>query len=224
MAFKWTEGDHRAGNILDVDEFNSSFNNIKGELNGGLDRENLPNASVSNDELAPNAFVKYVVVDNIRLQGTSTANLSWERLTPGAGTLLTQPIKAITGNFYSGSWRTNPAYNINSVFQEGMLHLEFNCWYWTFNSNASGSFLRSVQFQILVDGAVVVRSGKHIQNVGQIHLVTDIPISTGKHKIEIRWRCTPFSKGYSPTSHLLSISAPLFYYDGGQLTAINRYR
>ena len=224
MAFKWTEGDHRAGNILDVDEVNSSFNNVTGELNGGLDRENLPNASVSNDELAPNAFVKYVVVDNIRLQGTSTANLSWQRQVSGASSIITQPIKAITGDNYSGSWRTNPTYNINSVFQEGMLHLEFNCWYWTFNSNAYGSFLRSVQFQILVDGAVVVRSGKHIQNVGQIHLVTDIPISTGKHKIEISWRCTPFSEGtFSPTLPL-SISDPLFYYDGGQLTAINRCR
>jgi hypothetical protein len=223
MAFKWTEGDHRSGNILDVEEFNTSFNAFKGEINGGLDRENLPNGSVSNQELASNAMVKYVVVPNIRAQDTVTANLSWDRDVSGAGSVLTQPIKAITHNNYGGSWKTNPAYSINTLFQEGMLHLEFNCWYWTFNSTAGAAFLRTVEFQVLLDGAVVVRSGVHMQNVGQIHLVTDVPISTGNHKIEIRWRCSAFTSTAAGTN-VVTISDPVFYYDGGQLTAINRYR
>ena len=220
MAFKWTEGDHRSGNILDVEEFNTSFNAFKGEINGGLDRENLPNGSVSNQELASNAMVKYVVVPNIRIQGTSTLQLSWD--VAATGSVLTQDIRAISHNTYAGSWKTNPAYNINTLFQEGMLHLEFNCWYWSFNSTADGGFSRSVQFQILLDGAVVARSGPHLQNVGQIHLVTDVPISTGNHKIELRWRCSAFTStaGNNP----VTINDPVFYYDGGQLTAINRYR
>lgn len=220
MAFKWTEGDHVTSNILDVDKFNTSFNAFKGEINGGLDRENLPNGSISNEELAPNAMVKYVVVPNIRAQDTTTANLSWDN--NAGGTVLTQQIQAITHNTYSGSWKTNPAYNINTLFQEGMLHLEFNCWYWSFNSPAGGAFLRTVQFQVLLDGAVVIRSGMHLQNVGQVHLVTDVPISTGNHKIELRWRCSAFTStgGNNP----VTISDPVFYYDGGQLTAINRYR
>jgi len=220
MAFKWTEGEHRSGNILDADEFNNSFNAFKGEINGGLDRENLPNGSISNDELASNAMVKYVVVPNIRAQDTSTLQLKCDD--DASGNIITEDIKAISHNTYSGSWKTNPAYNIETLFQEGMLHIEFNCWYWSLNSNANGNFLRSVQFQIMLDGAVVIRSGVHLQNVGQIHLVTDLPISTGSHKIEIRWRCSAFTSttGNNP----ITISDPVFYYDGGQLTAINRYR
>jgi hypothetical protein len=222
MAFKWTEGDHRDANILDVDEFNTSFNSVKGEINGGLDRENLPNGSVSNDELHPTAFVKYAVVPNIRIQGTSILQLTWD--IAAAGSIIPQPIRAISHDTYAGSWKTNPAYNINTLFQEGMLHLEFNCWYWSLNSVAAGPFLRKVEFQILLDGAVVCRSGSHLQNVGQIHLVTDLPISTGNHKIELRWRCSAFIGPYGPVNNPLTVSTPVFYYDGGQLLAINRYR
>lgn len=222
MAFKWTEGDHLTGNILDVEDFNSSFNNVKGEINGGLDRENLPNGSISNDELAPNAFVKYAVVPNIRIQNTSVLQLTWD--IAAAGAITTQDIRAISHDTYSGSWKTNPAYNINTLFQEGMLHLEFNCWYWIMNACADAGFLRGAEFQILLDGAVVCRSGAHYQNVGQVHLVTDVPVSTGNHKIELRWRCGVFTNNYGPVNNPLSNSTPAFYYDGGQLTVINRYR
>ena len=84
MAFKWTEGEHRSGNILDADEFNNSFNAFKGEINGGLDRENLPNDSISNDELASNAMVKYVVVPHIRAQDTSTLQLKCDSQASGS--------------------------------------------------------------------------------------------------------------------------------------------
>jgi hypothetical protein len=218
MAFKWTEGYHRSGNILDADEFNTSFNAFKGEINGGLDRENLPNASISNDELASNAMVKYVVVPNIRAQDTSVLDLEWAVTTGGT---LTQEYIAVPYDTYAGGWRTNSAYNIgvssSELFQEGMLHLEFNCWYYMRNHFANGTNQIWCQFQILVDGTPVVTSDRQHQNVGQIHLVADVPISTGSHSVQIRWRITPW-----PGS--AAMDDPVFYYDGGQLTAINRYR
>jgi len=214
MAFKWTEGDHRAGNILDVDEFNGSFNNFKGEVNGGLDRENLPNNSVGDSVLAPNAFIKYVVTPNIRMQGTSTLDLQWNDV--GGGTP-TQQYKAISYNTYSGGWKTNPSYSINSLFQEGMLHLEFNSWYYLRNHLANGTIQLWCQFQILVDGSPVVTTDKQYQNVGQIHAVADVPIATGKHLIQIRWRVRAWPGG-------VPMDDPIFYYDGGQLLALNRYR
>lgn len=215
MAFKWTEGDHVTSNIVDATEQNASFNNLKGEMNGGLDRENLPNSSVSNDELHQSAFVKYAVAANMRAQATSVLDLHWGDSAAGPNTFQQEYI-AIDFNTYTGGWRTNPAYSIESLFQEGMLHLEFNCWYWLSNHLANGTIQGWCQFQIVVDGTPVVSGDKQYQNVGQSHLVVDIPISTGQHKVELRWRIKPWN-GRDMTD-------PIFYYDGGQLLALNRYR
>mgnify|MGYP003135673682 CR=1 FL=1 len=228
MAFKWTEGDHRAGNILDVDEFNSSFNNVKGELNGGLDRENLPNASVSNDELAPNAFVKYAVETGIRIQETG---LYTARFLNNAGAGINQQFRAINYNTYAGGWRTNESQKINKLFQEGMLHIEYNGWYWLRNHLATVNAGRSpnslqiwCQFELTLDGNPVVTSGRHYQNVGQTHLVADVPISTGKHEIALRWRISPNEDPDLVVAPTVALSRPIFYYDGGQITVVNRYR
>jgi hypothetical protein len=212
MAYKWTEGDARSGNILDVDEFNSSFNNVKGEINGGLDRENLPNNSIGDAALAPNAFIKYAVVPNIKLQGDETKSLTWAG---GAGA--TVNYKAISYNSYSGGWRTNSAQSVNDIFQEGMLHLEFNCWYYLNNHASGGDWQLWCQFQILVDGSPVVTADRQYQNVGQVHIAADVPVSTGKHLIQIRWRVSAMLGG-------MPIDNAIFYYDGGQLLVLNRYR
>jgi len=188
MAFKWTEGNHRAGNILDVDEFNGSFNNFKGEINGGLDRENLPNSSVSNDELDSTAFVKYAVKKGIRIQNTGlyTATYFSDNGFP-TDPAFNQPFRSINYNTYSGGWKTNEAQKMNKLFQEGMLHIEYNGWYWLRNHLATDNSGRSpdalqiwCQFELTLDGNPVVTSGRHYQNVGQIHLVADVPISTMK--------------------------------------------
>jgi hypothetical protein len=228
MAFKWTEGQHRSGNILDADEFNTSFNAFKGEINGGLDRENLPNASVSNDELAPNAFVKYAVQTGIRLQGTGVYTA---RFLNNAGANIDQTFRAINYNTYAGGWRTNEAQKINKLFQEGMLHIEYNGWYWLRNHLATANVGRSTdflqiwcQFELTLDGNPVATSGYHYQNVGQMHLVADVPISTGKHEIALRWRISPNEDPNLVVTPTVALSRPIFYYDGGQITVVNRYR
>lgn len=225
MAFKWTEGDHVTSNIVDATEQNASFNNLKGEMNGGLDRENLPNESVSNDELHQSAFVKYAVRTGVRAQNTTTSDATWtDGVTP-----IAQKVRAINYNRYSGGWRTNTANTVQTLFQEGMLHIEFNCWYWLRNHFATQSFATRngskpiwAQFQVLVDGTPVCTTGMLWQNVGQVHAVADVPISTGQHEVSIRWRTAAWP-GEAPSGAPVKAS-PVFYYDGGQITVINRYR
>ena len=232
MAFKWTEGYHRSGNILDADEFNTSFNAFKGEINGGLDRENLPNASISNEELAPQAFVKYAISSGIRLQNAVEAEARWFDNT--GSTAGTEDFICMNYNNYAGGWRTNEAQKLSSLYQEGMLHIEYNGWYWLRNHVATSNLSRNgsphlanwAQFRILLDGNPVVSSGYNYQNVGQIHLVADVPISTGTHEIALQWR---FAANPDPTTVTAPTSGtelarPVFYYDGGQITVVNRYR
>ncbi len=222
MAFKWTEGDHVTSNIVDATEQNASFNNLKGEMNGGLDRENLPNGAFTSATFHQKAFQKYALVPNVRLQNSQILTAHWE--SEPAGPNETQAIRAISHNTYGGGWRTNGAHFIETEFEEGMLHLEFNCWYWVYNSTADGDFLKTAQFQILLDGSSVVRSGALFQNVGQAHLVADIPISKGSHKIELQWRTSAFYDVSVGSANPVVIGDPVFYYDGGQLLALNRYR
>ena len=232
MAFKWTEGDHRDANILDVEEFNTSFNNVKGEINGGLDRENLPNASVSNEELSSKALVKYAVQAGVRMQDTVLATATWDD--GGGGAAINQQFRCTNYNNYAGGWKTNEGQKVSSLFQEGMLHIEYSGWYWLRNhicttgaDRTGGPHLQGwCQFELLLDGTPIITGGRHNQNVGQVHLVAAVPISTGTHEISLRWRV---SANPDPTTATVPTSGtelarPIFYYDGGQITVINRYR
>jgi len=229
MAFKWTEGDHRSANILGVDEFNTSFNSTKGEINGALDRENLPNASVSNEELSPKALVKYAVRSGVKLQPEVAARADW--LDSGGGDNHFAFFKSINYNNYSGGWISNDAQKLSTRFEEGMLHIEYNGWYWLRNHLATGATHRTsnhlqiwCQFELALDGNAIVVSGRHYQNVGQVHLVADIPVSTGNHEISLRWRCSPNPDHSITLAPTAGASRPIFYYDGGQITVVNRYR
>ena len=214
MAYKWTEGEARPANLDDVDGFNRSYNSLKGEINGGLDRENLKDETVEDTHLAQNAFVKYVLKDAITLQNASTYTQEYFYT---MGSLPTQDYFAMAYDNYSGGWITNTAQQISDTFEEGMLHIDFNCWYWLASHFSNKTQQIWCQFQITVDGNPVVVSGKHFQNVGTIHLVADIPIASGNHVVAIRWRFTSWMSTRTTTS-------PVFYYDGGQLLALNRYR
>jgi hypothetical protein len=229
MAFKWTEGDHRDANILDVDEFNTSFNNTKGELNGGLDRENLPNVSVSNEELSSKALVKYAVQAGVRMQDTVLATADW--LDNLGADNQNEQFRCTNYNNYSGGWISNDAQKVSARFEEGMLHIEYNGWYWLRNHVATAAALRTsnhlqiwCQFELALDGNTVIVSGRHYQNVGQVHLVVDVPISTGTHEIALRWRFSPNPKHSLTLAPTVAASRPIFYYDGGQITVVNRYR
>lgn len=214
MAYKWTEGDARSGNLVDAEEFNTAYNNLKGELNGGLDRENLKEQSVTNEHLSKNAFLKYVLQDAITLQNATAHTKVYQT---SAATNFTIERFSIAYDDYSGGWVTNTAQQINSKFEEGMLHVNFNCWYYMASHLATKIDQTWCQFQIVLDGNPIATSGFHFQNVGTVNLTIDVPIATGTHVIAIRWR-------FTPASGLRANDEPMFYYDGGQLLALNRYR
>jgi len=214
MPFKWTESQTRQANIVDAEAFDKAYNPIKGVINGGLDRENLPNGSVRDVHLSPKAFVKYALRQDIHLQGATAKTIPM-----GGGAVPQQNFVAIGYDTYAGGWKTNSAQSITSLFREGMLHVEFNCWYWLSNVGAevaNDRFEINVEFQILLDGNPIISSGKFWKNIGQVHLVGDFPVSTGSHVIEVGWRMT--SRNGRP------LADAQFYYDGGALLTINRYR
>ena len=221
MSFKWTEAHLRSQNIVDSGEFDTGYNALKGAINGGLDRENLQNVSITDAQLAPDAFLSYATKEGIRAQ------LPLEREEAGQGNF----IYGKTYNVYGGGWVTNTAQKLTKRFTEGMLHLEFNAWYYLNNASQDSSATggskilsgRWCRFALSVDNVVVCESHELWQNIGTVHLVTDVPITTGTHEISVSWALPGYDDGYG-TVYPQMKNEPLFYYDGGTILAINRYR
>ena len=223
MSFKWTEAHLKSQNIVDSGEFDTGYNALKGAINGGLDRENLQNASITDAQLAPDAFLSYATKGGIRAQ------LPLERELACFGNF----IYGKTYNVYGGGWVTNTAQKLTKRFIEGMLHLEFNAWYYLNNASASSASAIKVhsgrwcRFALNVDNVIVCESHELWQNMGTIHLVADIPITTGTHEVPVSWQTVGWNDEYGsvgPTGLPAMKNEPLFYYDGGTILAVNRYR
>ena len=129
MSFKWTECDLRDKNILDSGEFDTGYNSLKSTMNSGLDRENIQNGSVGGDQLKADAFLSYATKEGIRAQ------LPLEREEAGFGVF----IYGKTYNVYNGGWVTNTAQKLSKRFIEGMLHVEFNAWYYLNNVSVNNT-------------------------------------------------------------------------------------
>ena len=116
MSYRWTEGHLRDANIVDEDEFNREYNNYKGMVNGGLDRDNLPADSVGEDHLKAGAFLIYDLSspDDLMVQGL--------------GTLSSSSAHSTWDDRLSG-WVHNTAQKSSVTTQEGMLHIDFCCWF-----------------------------------------------------------------------------------------------
>ena len=69
MSFVWTEAFLREKNLIDAPEFDRGYNNLKALVNGGIARENLPQASIKDDHLGAQPFLKYALAQGIMLQG-----------------------------------------------------------------------------------------------------------------------------------------------------------
>tara|TARA_R110000824_G_scaffold71304_2_gene182623 strand:- start:2302 stop:2967 length:666 start_codon:yes stop_codon:yes gene_type:complete len=221
MSFKWTESDLKSQNIVDAPEFDKAYNALKSEINGGIDRDNIQNEAIGDNELSPDAFLSYSTKAGIRAQ------LPLQREHASQGNF----IYGKTYDVYGGGWINNTAQKLSKRFIEGMLHIEFNAWYYLNNysqdSNAAPTSRlvsgRWCRLSVMVDNVVVCESHELWQNIGTIHLVADIPITTGVHDIHIAWTLPGYDELYGGDFPQMK-NEPLFYYDGGTILAINRYR
>ena len=80
--------------------------------------------------------------------------------------------------------------------------------------NVSGDW---VQCQIILNNNVVAETHFLYQRWGTIHLIGAVPVATGNAEIKIGFKLP--SRNSSST-----LNTQMFYYSGGNLLAINRYR
>ena len=205
MPYRWTEGYLRDKNIVDEKEFNSEYNNHKGTINGGLDRDNLPADSIGEDQLKSGAFLSCSLSsgDDLMIQGLGSSSSS---------------SAFITFNDRTSGWVHNTAQKTSITAQEGMLHVDFCCW---FNleqkSPGRNPGNRWAQMAILLNNNFIVKTGRIWNYAGNVNISVAVPVASGPQQIHVAWRAQS-PEGGAP------LSDPSFTYNGGQLLVINRYR
>ena len=208
MSYKWTEGYLRDKNIVDEDEFNREYNNYKGAINGGLDRDNLPANSVGDDHLKANAFLGY------NLSGPN------DLMVQGLGSSSSSSAFSTFDDRIAG-WVHNIAQKSSITTQEGMLHIDFCCWWSMITHSPDHASLenRWGQMAILVNNNFVAKTNKFWSYAGNVNMSIAVPVASGPQQVHIAWRTEAKS-----SDALIAIDSADFAYGGGQLLLINRYR
>ena len=222
MSFKWTSTTHQAQNIIDVDSFNRRYEDLKGSLNGSLDRDQLPSRSVGRSSFQDNCFYKSVV-EPISLQSGYRKEDPTENNFPG-----------VRYNDYGGGWKRCSTKEIDT--QEGMLKLELSMFARVVQTDtlAAGfafwsgipDMIRYLGVRILVNGQPVVGDlFKCWQDWNTIYLVGDVPVSDGTQSIEVQWQGRPPGTGtHAGSPQEDKEYRCTLYFDGGTLMLLNRYR
>jgi len=203
------QGEIREKNIIDGQEFDTIYNSSTAILNSGMDRENIPDASLDGSKFEDYAFHQY---------WQTYVKMPESRVTLYNEVIPVTTVDGLVYKDYVSSWEYNEVYPLKIEAIEGTLHIEFNCWYWmdkdVISGNTSGDW---VQFQIVLNNNVIAETHFLYQRWGTIHLVGAVPIATGPAEIKIGFKL-PSRNSTSGTDK------QFFYYSGGNLFALNRYR
>ena len=206
MSFKWQKATARDGNIITAKGFNGDYDQYKSTINGGIDRDNLPEDCISGSTMVQDkAFHAYYYESGLEAESTLCDSDVAGRY-------------GVVYDLYSGGWYSDSV-NIEESFREGLLTIEFSCWLWLWDDLGTTSNNQFCEFQITIDGNPVAYSERIYNNMTTVHMVATLPISSGTHKIEMRWKFSSPDMGIT-----VSNTTPIFYYSGGQLLAINRVR
>lgn len=227
--FKWDNGFVKNLDIADGRQFDNTFNNLVGSVNGGLDRENLPASSIQPTQIVSKNIAKCNVSRLNYEANTNSADATsyWTALgfCPRGNNLC--------GIFYSsmqGGATNVTAATSNIDTEEGMLQITWKCAQWInshlTNFDPGGGFtanyaIKSVFWQIKVDGNVVLNSKSYYMNWSNVKLECAIPISKGNHEIKVEYN---FSNASERDFDILYDDTPIFHWWGGTIFTINRFR
>lgn len=224
MPFKPRESKHIMGDILEPKDFDKSYDKQKELVNGGLDRENLPEQAFDKDAFKQYSFQQffqtYFKMEEQYVQTTMPTGLS-----PDDNACNT--VGSYYGT-YAGGWidTTNDRYKIKQELKEGMCQIEMNCWAFLNKASAGGRYnsgtvsdISWYQFQLVFNGSVVAETDRIFRQACTVHLMANVPCSAGPCEVKIRWRHSG-----RPNGPYYELGAPLFYFSGGNLLLINRYR
>lgn len=229
MPIKPKQRELRNNNITEPSDFDKEYDSLKGLINGGLDRQNLPVSGIDGSAFKDNCFVSYYN-KYLKLDEEYTASPITERSSTGNF----DDIPAQTYNSYAGGWfETENPLVINNL-REGMCQIEFNCYYILNKINLTGlgpsvaspapsiidADIGYCQFQLTYNGNVIADTGKIMRNLQTVHLCASVPVQTGKGIFGVSWKFN--GRKNDLTNYPLNMGQ--FYFSGGKILVINYYR
>jgi hypothetical protein len=229
MSYKWDNSYVENLDIVDSRQFDNGFNNLVGAVNGGLDRENLPNSCIQPSQIVP----KSVAIANInRLNYESnttaaTASSYWNAL---AFTTRGNNLCGITYSNIQGGESNITAATTKVDCEEGMLSINWKCMQWInshitkFNPGGgytADSSMKAVYWIIKVDGNVVAQSRNYWMNWSNVKLECSVPISKGNHEIRVEYN---FANATERDFQVIYDNTPIFHWWGGTIFTLNRLR
>ena len=224
MPYRFTKADIISGSIVQSREFDNAIGTYVDVMNGGMDRDNMPYAGVGSASSQGSLFQQIKIFANINpTDAELQPDANYVTATPNRlGRLMygyryaEEPVNAGDG------WAIATTQTIEC--EEGMLEINWQCseaktQYWSYwrNHGTNKVSLKSVQWQIRVDGNNVYTSPAQFEIMNtSIHRCT-IPLSKGNHEVSIHWRVPSQRDDTDQNQVLLS-------WWGGLLTLINKYR
>lgn len=224
MPYRFTKNDIKTATIVQSREWDNAVGNYVDVLNGGMDRDNLPENCIP--------------IDSIKDQFCHKINIWSIKAAPDADLLPDQNYVTPTPNrlgrlmygYRYGDTPTNSGGGLVTatsqvmLCEEGMLEISWHCselktQYWSYWKNFSTDkvALKYAVWEIMVDGNKVYAGPAQFEIMNtSIHRCT-IPISKGNHTISVGWK-VPLQRDDDDQNQVV------FNWFGGQLVAINKYR
>ena len=203
-ARKWTAREARDQNIVSATGFNREYDQLKGTLNGGLDRTSTPDDWVTRTYIRGNAFHAVTLSEAVEMSSTY-------QVTGNSGYVF----DGLSYDSFTGGWQTNTTVT-TSGWKEGVAQVEFSCFTWV---NPLTTFWNAkwVKFRITWQGNTVAETDYFYQMWANPYICCSFPVS-GDGQLTLDFTFP------SPYPAQDSVSQPQLYWGGGQLLIIPRWR
>lgn len=223
MGYRPKQAVLRNNNIVDPKDFDQAYDAYKAEINGNIDRQNIQAGSIAPEEAQSKAFYSYY---------DAYVKINEDEIIDGIGNSSSSPFSDVPGisyGLYSGGW-AKTALDLEFDAIEGSLLLEFSCYGFNNVQLGAGKYAGGggtpssgiwLAFQILYNGNVVAEIDRQYRPFINPRMACIIPCATEKGTVSIRWRAT--GRNNDTTAYPLT-NAPMAFWSGGRLTAINKYR
>lgn len=160
MAWRWEEDRFDAGDVADPRPVMRLFNGLAGEINGHLDRDNIPTGILTKDELDTQA---------IRADGNEADYPT-----------------VVLPKYQTGGWTTVDTKTVTCDY-DGALRVSASVNYeWTVSPTDESN--NKVQFRLMINGAQVAVSGfaHHRRIKSSVRLVGFAPVASGSSVIVVQ--------------------------------------
>jgi|TARA_R100000479_G_scaffold84465_2_gene40916 hypothetical protein len=225
MGYRWTKDRIEDSTIIESRQFDANYANYSSVVNGGFDRENLPEDAITSNSVVGQALGKAQLLND----QTSPESFNFQDSNYGAPYSNENTRgNRITGLIY-GEQPVNEGDSYYEIAtdtidcEEGMLHVQWKCslympMYWShYKAFTTTTVARKrVQFQIRVNGIIAYESPAICQPFFTVNLPVQIPISKGSQRVEVYVKL--------PARLNESGQQVILQWWGGQLYTHNFYR